>query len=380
MINLIVAGDFCPTQRVNKFVDNNNVEFISKNIISIIKQADYSLINLECPIVHDIYKIKPIKKTGPFLKSNANALKIIKQIGFRMVTLANNHFFDYGDEGVEQTLIECSKIELDTVGGGRNIKEASMIVYKTIKGKKFAFVNFCENEFSIATETSGGSNPVNPISNFYQIVDAKKKSDFVIVIFHGGTEHYQLPTPYTKSLMRFYATVGASAVIMHHAHCYSGYEIYNKTPIFYGIGNFCFDSENKRNSIWNDGYLVNLSFKENNTINFTLYPYSQCNDFPNIELKDDNNFKLFNNYINEINDIIGNDELLSKKYEEFVLSKRRKFIKSVFEPYSNRYLLSLYYRNLLPSFISNRKALLILNLIRCESHRDAVIKIFKQDI
>lgn len=49
-------------------------------------------------------------------------------------------------------------------------------------------------------------------------------------------------------------------MVNHHQHCFSGYEIYNNKYIFYGLGNFCFDNPVKRNSIWNEGYMLSLNF------------------------------------------------------------------------------------------------------------------------
>ena len=74
---------------------------------------------------------------------------------------------------------------------------------------------------------------------------AKEDNDLVIVIVHGGREHYQLPTPKQRERFRFYADAGADFVVGHHTHCYSGYEIYKGKPIFYSLGNFIFDYKKK---------------------------------------------------------------------------------------------------------------------------------------
>ena len=75
---------------------------------------------------------------------------------------------------------------------------------KEIAGEKLAVINICENEWTIATKTSGGSAPLNLITNIHKIAEAKKNSDYVLVIVHGGTEHYQLPSPRMKETYRFF--------------------------------------------------------------------------------------------------------------------------------------------------------------------------------
>jgi len=150
MIKIIVAGDFCPTERVEEHINNQQYSEVFGKIRPIIKSADYAVVNLECPII--LTDAKSIQKVGPVLKTGVDAVKSIQFAGFNMVTLANNHFYDYGDKGVSDTLSTCKEHGVDTVGGGMNLNAATKVFYKEIHGKKIAFINFCEHEFSIATE------------------------------------------------------------------------------------------------------------------------------------------------------------------------------------------------------------------------------------
>lgn len=86
---------------------------------------------------------------------------------------------------------------------------------------------------------------------------------------------------------RFFIDTGADAVVNHHQHCYSGYEIYHDKPICYGLGNFCFDEDGRRECFWNEGYLVKLDFVNEN-IDFELIPYTQCNETASVILVQDN--------------------------------------------------------------------------------------------
>ena len=54
----------------------------------------------------------------------------------------------------------------------------------------------------------------------------------MFLILHGGIEHYQLPSPRMKKWYRHIIDLGASAIVNHHQHCFSGYELYNGKPIF----------------------------------------------------------------------------------------------------------------------------------------------------
>lgn len=374
MIKITVAGDFCPNNRVTDIFDKGNYQ----NVLSIIKpfiESDYSIVNLEAPIVTE--NAEPIPKWGPNLKCSRAVIDVLKYAGFGCVTLANNHFYDYGENGAKTTLEELRKGEVDYVGAGQNIHEASKTLYKDIKGKTFAFINCCEHEYSIATEKSSGSNPINPVRQYYSITEARKKSDYVLLIVHGGVEMYELPTPRMVELYRFFIDAGADVVINHHQHCYSGYEKYHDKYIFYGLGNFCFDMSGRRNSIWNTGFILNLFF-EDNGITKEIVPYTQCDSIPCVDVLDGNDKDEFYHNIQLLNTTISNNESLEKKYSEYVNDTSR--IYDVFHPYTNKYLLYLYHRGWLPSFISKKQLRSIENKLVCESHYERLVRTLKDKL
>lgn len=375
-MKVLIAGDFCPRDRVSDLIELKDFSFFSE-VIYFTNNSDFSILNLEAPVVFG--NGKPISKCGPNLRCTSLAIEAIKYAGFDAVTLANNHIYDFGEKGILDTLDTLTNCKIEFVGGGKNIQDASRIFYKEIEGKRLAIINCCEHEFSIATETSGGANPLNPIQQYYAIREANKLADYVLVIVHGGHEYYQLPSLRMVESYRFFIDAGADAVVNHHQHCYSGYEIYKGKPIFYGIGNFCFDSKDKRNGIWNEGYLVQLSL-ENNAIDFSLFPYVQCDKEPRVRfLKTSEGFE---NELIRINSIISSQKMIKEKLSEFIEIKKR-FSMKMFLPYSNRYLQYLSRYRLLPNFITKVRAIFLYNMINCESHRDIILenirKIFKDE-
>lgn len=370
-MEILIAGDFHgggKQSRVRSFIEQEDYKSLFEQVKQITDCVDYSIVNFESPIVNG--DAEPIKKTGPNLQSIDKAMDAVVYAGFNCVTLANNHFFDYGEKGVNDTIAVCREKCVDFVGGGKNLEQARKILYKEIKGKKIAFVNFCENEWSIATDITGGSAPLDVVNNYYDISEAKKQSDYVIVIVHGGKEHYQLPTPRMQKDYRFFVDAGADVVINHHQHCYSGYEQYNDKYIFYGLGNFCFEST-LRNSIWNEGYMLKLKFED--IISFELIPYVQCDDKAGVFLMQGDKGKKFFDNIDALNLIIS-DKLKLENHYANVVNKDKNML-NYLEPYNNRYLFSLRIRGLLPSFLNAKKKRLILNLFRCETHRDVLFRL-----
>ncbi len=369
-VKILVAGDFCPQNRVAEKFEHGDYQFVLGDVKDVLSEVDYSIVNFECPVVRG--DEQPIPKQGPNLKCSENGIEGLKWAGFNCVTLANNHFLDYGKEGVSNTLEVCRKYGLDTVGGGLDLTEASKILYKDIKGKRIAIINCCEHEFSIATNNTAGSNPLNPIKQYYAILEAKKQVNYVLVIVHGGHEHFQLPSPRMQEAYRFFIDAGADAVVNHHQHCFSGYEMYKGKPIFYGLGNFCFDNPNTCNGLWTEGIMTELEF-DSEKVGFTIYPYHQCASEPNILFGDDS---LYRKRIEELNGIIANETALKNEVNKYY-DHCANLYSDAFEPVRMRYYLGAKHRGWLPSFITKKNKLIISNKVCCESHRDILVRWFE---
>ena len=363
-MKVLIAGDFCPRNRVANLLDKGNFNTVLGDYKNNLPIANYYIVNFECPVVEG--KAEPILKLGPNLRCSEKGMEAVKWAGFTCVTLANNHFKDYGEDGIKSTLEMCRKYELDVVGGGANLYEAAQTFYKNIDGVTLAIINCCEHEFSIATDNSAGSNPLNPIQQFYAIKEAKEKSDYVLVIVHGGHEYYQLPSIRMQETYRFFIDAGADAVVNHHQHCYSGYEFYNGKPIVYGLGNFCFDEGEGKGS-WNEGCLAIIDFLKEPILE--LIPYIQCDKAPMVKMVPPHGFK---ESMKKLNDTRASKELLKNEMNEYY-KKVSKSTRNVLNPVVNRYLRDLQYFHLFPDIISDNWLNVVHNHVMCEAHRDKLI-------
>ncbi len=373
-MNVLIAGDFVPRRRTAAQIEKGDYSCLDE-VKPIIKAVDYAIVNFESPVV--MREAQPIDKTGPNLHCTEQAMECVAQAGFNCVTLANNHFRDFGQVGVEDTLQACKKYNVDHVGGGKDIKEAESILYKEIDGQKLAVINFCENEWSIASENRGGAAPLNLVKNYYAIQEAKTKADYVLVIVHGGTELYNLPSPRMKETYRFFIDNGADAVVNHHQHCYSGYEVYKDKPIFYGLGNFCFDKvQAKEDKLREEGFMVEISFGK--LIDYRIIPYVQCSErAPKVVLMQ--NVSDFETNIKQLNLIIEEDALLKQSFEKHATTGFMT-AKDVLAPYSSNLFKSMYSKGLLPSFVTKKRLNKLLATIQCESHKDILLLGLKQQL
>lgn len=371
-MKILVAGDFCPQNRVAELVENGDYSFLD-DVKETIKRVDYSVVNFECPVTYGDEKPNLERLS---LHCSENGMDAISYAGFNCVTLANNHFRDWGDGGVSSTLNACKKYGIDYVGGGDNLESAQKTLIKTINEERIAIINCCEHEFSLASSTRGGSNPLNLVNQYNAIQQARALVKYVIVIVHGGHEHFQYPSNRMIESYRFFIDAGADAVINHHQHCISGYEIYKNRPIFYGIGNFCFDMQNPPTSLWHTGYMVGLEL-DDNKVNFELYPYIQCKERASIKFIDK---KFIDEEVKLINRVIATPNRLKKEIEKYYDASMSE-IKNVLNPMPTvRILWRFYNKKWFPNVITKKWIMFLCNYTMCESHRDKLDYFFEHNM
>lgn len=374
-IEILVVGDiYIGDSTLESKAEKNEIKDLFYEFESILSEADLTIGNLECPFVNEGFKIK---KTGPFLKASPQSMPILKNAGFDILTLANNHILDYGKEGLASTIELLEKNNIIYVGAGLNRKEASKPKVVNINGKRIGIINVAENEFStFDNEREYGANPIDLAANYLEIIEIKKHVDFLLTIVHGGREYYNLPSPNFQKKLRFYADIGSDAVIAHHTHCVSGYEIYNNIPIFYGLGNFLFNEEVKKKDLsWFVGLGVKLKLKNDGKLKFELIPFYQCNDDKKRVTLIKNEEKIaFLEQIANLNKIICDRELLMMNWSNYLLGQRNSYIRNVY--IQNKWLKKLVNRKIIPEriFFGKKHPVLLSNLIRCETHREILLR------
>ena len=371
-----IFGDFATTCRGINAVKEDNA--FSDAILELLGRADFNIVNLESPVADD--SIHKICKSGPNLRTFPDAIRYLCQSGVNVVTLANNHFCDYGKEGVSLTISELEKNQILYVGGGRNKQEKEKILFLKKSNNTVAVINYCEHEFSVYEDY--GSNGIDLVQAYHDICFAKEKSDCVIVITHGGQEGYNLPTPKMQKTYRFLIDIGANIVVNHHQHCYSGSEQYGNGKIYYGLGNFFFDSTVDAGLKWSKGFVLSLIIENNKVLleKSELYPYIQCDkDSAVVRLMNQKEEESFKKDYDWLNTIIANPNSVAREFSSFCDEKAAGYL-SFFTPYSNRYLRALSKRKLLPLFFNKKRKIQMFNQLRCESHYEATINILKKSI
>ena len=374
-ISIGFTGDFCPMARVEKQFKSGDWKFLFDEVRPLFLHNDLNVIDLECPLTNHT---QTIVKTGPHIKSTPDTAEILSDLNCQLVATANNHFKDYGSGGMQDTYEALQAHGIEWCGSGANITEASQTKFFQIKDLTFAIINMAENEWTTTHGMEPGCNPLDYPRALQKIQEAKdRNTDFVLVVLHGGHEHYPLPSPRMKAQFRFMIDAGADAVVGHHTHIISGYERYKNKPIFYSLGNFCFDWPGLRNGTWNKGMLLRLVFDNSGDISFEYQFVHQNDEHIGVKYLSQEEVIAQEAEIQRLNSIIADDKLLQQSFEIYAESIK-PIMQSRIQPYRNKYLIALHKRGLLPDVMGFCKKKMLKILAQCESHREVLLYSLKK--
>lgn len=251
-MKLAIAGDVSITKYSRQAFEERNVETAFCDIPPIFKACDRVIVNLECALTDSENRIS---KFGPNLKAPKETADVLVDAGVTDCALSNNHIFDFGVEGVRDTLAELDRVGLKWTGFGKDLEDSKKNHTIVIDNVTVTVINVCEHEYTYATENRMGARPFDEFETMNDIRLAKKDADYVIVIYHGGKEHCRYPSPRLVKACREMVRCGADAVLCQHSHCIGCYERFEGGHILYGQGNFHFVSYFD-NELWKTGLIT----------------------------------------------------------------------------------------------------------------------------
>lgn len=237
---IAAVGDINLDGPVGRLIKAHGPAHPVSEVRAVLSEADLAVGNLECPVST---RGKKLGKTWNF-RAHPKSLAALKEAGFDLVTVANNHAFDYGLEAFLDTLAHLKKARLAYVGGGHDRAEAEAPRIVTIKGVRVGFLGLTSThpEEGWARPKRGGV-AYSDFARLPRVVKAaKEKCDVLIVLFHGGTELAEEPNEIQKAVARAAIDAGADLFLGHHPHVVQPVEVYKGKAIAYSLGNFLFVS------------------------------------------------------------------------------------------------------------------------------------------
>lgn len=279
---------------------------ISPELIEIMQQAELMCLNNEFTYSTNG---SPMSGKAYTFRANPSRVSVLQEMGVDLVTLANNHVYDYGKQALLDTFSTLEEVDIEYFGAGKNLAEAKAPVYYEIDGKRIAFVGASRAEKNKMTPQATDTNPgilrCYDTELFLQaIAEAEANADFVIAVVHWGTEYSTVLESAQLTTSKEYLDAGADAIIGGHSHCLQGMEFYNGKPIIYSLGNYWFNSKTL------DSMLVQLRFfGDDNTggVEVSVVPALQKNAKTQIITEDVEKERLFS-YLEEISINVAIDE------------------------------------------------------------------------
>ncbi|MFD2117307.1 CapA family protein [Paenibacillus yanchengensis] len=241
-VGMAFVGDILISDYIQPIVDQYGYDYLFEPALLYLSEPDITVGNLEMPITK---AGKPIDQKYVY-KGSPNVIQPLLDAGFDMVSLANNHAYDQGKEGLLDTIAHLDKAGLAHAGTGNNSTEAYKPVIKEVNGVSIAFVSLSHvipyAEFKVTDNRAGIAETYDVERATQAVEDAKQAADVVVVLIHWGEERVTTLSDKQLSLGKAYIDAGADLVIGHHPHILQGFEEYKGKWIAYSLGNFIFSS------------------------------------------------------------------------------------------------------------------------------------------
>lgn len=251
IVTITFAGDilFDPSYSVMAKLLQNGGDIgsgIAPDLIGEMQSADIMMLNNEFAYSD---RGTPTPEKQFTFRARPESVSYLTELGVDIVSLANNHAYDYGEQALLDSMEILREEGIPYVGAGVNIEEASAPVYFIINDMKIAFISATQIErldnpdTKGATETSPGVfRCFNGEKLLQTVAAAKEESDFVIVYVHWGTENQEETDWAQNKQAPELVEAGADLIIGDHPHILQKIDIINGVPVIYSLGNFWFNS------------------------------------------------------------------------------------------------------------------------------------------
>lgn len=275
-----VVGDMMLGRSITNKGSKNNYKNMFSGVSDLWKDSDYVAGNLECVLLDNASDYEKNDKEI-HINAETKTANVLKENGFTLVSLANNHLADFKAKGVVNTLDTLDKVGLKHVGAGRNLTEAAEYDMQEINGVKIATIavsDIIPKDFA-ARDSKAGILTTKTLKYYQAVKDASEKADLVIANIHWGVEYGMTETEAQQQLARNLINWGVDVVIGSHPHVLQPVEKYGDGIIFYSMGNFVFDQGWSRTK---DSMVLNYYVDENGNCSFEITPIRIKDGYPEV--------------------------------------------------------------------------------------------------
>lgn len=223
-VDLIAVGDIALT------CSTDHVPF--EHVARYLRKGDIVFGNLECVLCDKgVAAEKEITLYAP-----PERAEYLREAGFNILSLANNHILDFGSAGLAQTCSALREQGISFVGAG---DKAATRGHRIVEagGLKVGFLAYGEAD---ACHIQDGVfvNCIHRCAILDQVRYLKPRCDALVVSLHWGIEYVRYPSPSQVNLARELVAEGCDLVLGHHPHVVQGFEKIGRSLVAYSLGSF----------------------------------------------------------------------------------------------------------------------------------------------
>ncbi|HQI04891.1 MAG TPA: CapA family protein [bacterium] len=275
-IVIAAAGDLVVARSLDAEIKKQGDEYPFLKIKDHLDKADIAFANLESVVADNAeLRSKDPKKIN--YNAPSSVMGVLTKSGFDVFSIANNHIFDLGKDGISEFKGLLDKTDLLYGGAGMNYEEASKPLTLKVKGLDVAFLFYNStgglNHCAVKKKAGYNCMPVKNMKKALQILkkDLKKvkKANYKILTLHWGDNYKSEPTDEMIEFAHKAIDMGVDLILGHSAHIFHGIEIYKNKPILYDMGDIFL----KKSGGWDTrSFIFNINVKNGMTKSIELFP------------------------------------------------------------------------------------------------------------
>ena len=277
-VRLLFAGDILLDEQYAVMANlrdrgGNVEEAFSTGLLDIMRSADVFMLNNEFTFTN---RGTPTEGKQFTFRANPEKVSLLQDIGVDVVSVANNHIYDYGEISLLDTLDTLNGAGIAYTGAGENLEEAMKPVYLIANGMKIGIISATQIERNgtpdtkEATVTTPGVLRCMDTTNLLHVIAQMEEAcDYTILYIHWGTESQEEIDWLQEEQAPVYAKAGVDLIIGDHPHCLQKIDTVSSVPVIYSLGNFWFNSKTQNSCV------VEVVLKEKGLYTFRFIPCKQ---------------------------------------------------------------------------------------------------------
>jgi hypothetical protein len=239
-VTIVAGGDILLDRGVRtRLTENTDPGALLQPIAAILREADLAMANLECALVDSG---TPIYKVHMF-RGDPSMASVLAGAGLDILSLANNHAYDYGRAALLETQAHLVRAGIRSVGAGPDATASFEPVFLEVNSMRLAVLGYVDLVLEGLPPEQDAPGPAHGdrARLIAAVRAAAQEADFVIVQIHWGSEYAVYPSEDQRQLARALVAAGADLILGHHPHVIQPVQWVDNALVFYSLGNLIFD-------------------------------------------------------------------------------------------------------------------------------------------